>query len=133
DASRDERIHGYLSEMLVYAGSVFTMTPSAFERTGVGFRIAERVTAARYVQNSRVARLLPGSTDAAGCRWYYSRPFADMAFAPLIVRSRFDNLVQQGAFVQRYGAGQRILYEITKPTGDVDRNLEFYWRPRLIS
>ena len=133
DASRDERVHNYLSEMLIFAGSAFTMTPSGFERTGVGFRLAEKVVADRYVQNGRMARLLPGAAEASGCNWYYSRPLEDLALAPLIVRSRFEKLLHEGAFVEKFRAGARVLYRIEKPTAGLDRDIELYWRPRIVS
>lgn len=133
DASADERRHGYLSEMLVFGGSVFTLTPNGFERTGIAFRLSEQVVARRYVQNGRMARLLPGAAEDCGCTWYYARPFEDMAFAPPIVRSRFDKLVAEGYFVKRFEAGARVLYSIEKPTSDLDRDIEKYWRPRIVS
>ena len=133
DASADERRHHYIGEMFVFGGSVFTMTPSRFERTGIGFRIAEDVVARRYVQNGRLARLLPAAAEEAGCDWYYSRPVADMAFAPLIVRGRFNKLVADGSFVKKFEAGQRALYAIEKPTADLDRDIERRWDPRIIS
>ena len=133
DASRDERVHSYLSEMLIFGGSAFTMTPSRFERTGVGFRLAEKVVADRYVQNGRMARLLPGAAEESGCEWYYTRPFEDMAFAPLIVRSRFDKLVAESRIVEKFKAGARALYAIEKPTAGLDRGIELYWHPRIVS
>jgi len=133
DASADERHHNYLSEMLVFGGSVFTMTPSRFERTGVGFRLSEDVVARRYVQNSRLARLLPGAAEQAGCGWYYSRPFSDFAIAPVIVRSRFGKLVADGSFAPKFTAGVRALYAIEKPTADLDRDIEHYWSPNLVT
>ena len=133
DASADERRHGYLSELLVYGGSVFTLTPSAFERTGIGFRLAEKVVARRFVQNSRMARLLPGAAEEAGCNWFYARPVEDMARVPVIVRSRFDKLVAQGYFHQQGEAGARVLYSIDKPTADLDQGIELYWRPKIVS
>jgi hypothetical protein len=133
DASADERHHGYLGEMLIFGGSVFTMTPSAFERTGVGFRLSEEVVARRFVQNSRMARLLPGAAEQAGCGWYYSRPFSDLALAPVIVRSRFGKLLAEGSFVNKFAAGLRALYAIEKPTADLDRDIERYWSPNLVT
>ena len=93
DASADERRHGFLNEMLYFGGSAFTLTPSAYERTGIGYRISESVVARRFVQNSRMARLLPGAAEDCQCSWFYSRPVEDMTLAPILVRSRFDKLV----------------------------------------
>jgi len=133
DVSADEARIGYISEMLIYGGSVFTLTPSRYERTGSGYRLAEQVVAQRYMQNSRMSRLLPGAAEAAACQWLYTRPFEDMAFAPLIVRSRFDKLVGQGYLKERLRAGARVLYSIEKPTLDLDRDIGLYWRPRIVA
>jgi hypothetical protein len=133
DASADERRHGYLSELLIFGGSIFTLTPSRYERTGIGYRISEQVVARRLVQNGRMARLLPGAAEDCGCKWFYSRPFEDMAAAPIIVRSRFDKLVAQGYFVKRFEARARVLYSIAKPTSDLDEGIDQYWHPEIVS
>ena len=132
DASADERIEGYLSGLLMYGGSVFTLTPSAFERNGVGFRLSESVVAKRLAQNSRMARLLPGAAEESACTWYYARPVEDMALAPVIVRSRFDKLVAEGYFVKRFQVGARVLYSIDKPTTNLDDDLELHWQPKIV-
>lgn len=132
DASADERIHGFLSELLLFGGSVFTATPSRFERTGVGFRLSERVVAERYVQNGRMARLAPGGAEACGCRWYYAKPVTDMAFAPIVVRARFAKMLDDSILVARHAVGPRVLYEVARPTHTVDDGLDRYWRPRLV-
>lgn len=133
DASGDERNHGYLSELLVFGGSVFTLTPSRYERTGVGYRLSEQVVARRLVQNGRMARLQPGAAEACTCAWYYTRPVEDMALAPILVRSRFEKLVAEGYFEKRLESFPRALYSIQRPTADLDRGLERYWRPRIVS
>ena len=133
DASQDERIEGYLSGLLMYAGSVFTLTPSAFERNGVGFRLSEQVVAAKLAQSSRMGRLLPGAPEGAGCSWYYGRPVEDMALDPVIVRSRFDKLVGDGYFVKRHQVGARALFSIDKPTLDLDDDLELHWQPKIVA
>jgi len=133
DASADERRHGFLNEMLYFGGSAFTLTPSAYERTGIGYRISESVVARRFVQNSRMARLLPGAAEDCHCSWFYSRPVEDMTLAPILVRSRFDKLVAEGYFVKRFEAGRRVLYSIDKPTADLDRDIELYWHPHIVS
>jgi len=133
DASADERRHGYLSELLLYGGSVFTLTPSRFERTGIGFRIAEPFVARRFVQNGRVARLVPGAAEESGTKWFYTRPAEDMALVPVIVRSRFEKLVAEGYFKPRLESGGRVLYSIEKPTADLDQDIERYWRPKIVS
>ncbi len=133
DASADERHHDYLSEMLIFGGSAFTMTPSRYERTGVGFRLAEDPVARRFVQNGRMTRLLPGAPEEAACSWYYSRPRADLASVPVIVRSRFAKLVAEGTFVKKAGVGERALYAIKKPTANLDWGIERYWSPKVIA
>lgn len=133
DASADERVHGYLSEMLIFGGSVFTMTPSRFERTGIGFRLAEKVVADRYVLNGRLARLVPDGAEAAGCRWYYARPAEDLVFMPPVVRARFAKAVAERFFEPKLIAGKRALYEIVKSTRGLDEGIERYWRPRIVS
>jgi len=133
DASADERRVGFLSELLVYGGSTFTLTPSAYERTGSGYRLGEAVVAKRFVQSSRMGRLLPGAAEACGCKWYYSRPEKDMMFAPMIVRARFAKVVAETVFTTRRFGADRVLYSIDKPTVDLDRDIERYWRPRIVS
>ena len=133
DASADERKHGYLGEMFVFGGSVFTMTPSRFERTGVGYRLAESVVAERFAINSRLARLQPGSAEEAHVGWYYARPDEDLAYLPMIVRSRFAKLVAEGYFKLQLRGGARALYSIERPTADLDHGIERYWRPRIVS
>ena len=133
DASADERRRGFLGEMFVFAGSVFTTTPSRYEQTGIGYRLSEEVVARRFAENSRIWRLLPGAAEAVACGWYYSRPFEDMALAPLLVRSRFDKLIAEGYLVERHRAGKRVLFSFDKPTTDLDHGIERYWRPRIVA
>jgi len=133
DASADERRHGFLNEILFFGGSGFTATPSAYERTGIGFRIGENLVARRFVQSSRMARLLPGAAEDCHCTWFYSRPTEDMTLAPIIVRSRFKKLVGENYFVDRFQAGRRVLFSIDKPTADLDNNIELYWDPRVVA
>ncbi len=133
DASNDENRTGYLNELLIYGGSVFTLTPSRYERTGVGYRLAADLVARRYRQNSRMARLLPGAAEDAAVSWFYVRPVEDMAFAPLIVRSRFDKAVADGVFVKKYQAGPRSLYRIEAATTALDDGIERHFRPRVVA
>jgi hypothetical protein len=49
------------------------------------------------------------------------------------VRSRFAKLVAESVLVERYRSGQRALYEFAKPTADLDRDLERFVRPRIVS
>ena len=132
DASADERTHEYLSEMLLFGGSVFTLTPSRYERTGVGYRLSQGVVAARLVKNGWMAQLRPGAAEECDCRWYYARPSKDMAFAPAFVRARFDKLVAESTFVQRLAGADRVLYSIERPTSQLDRDIHRFWRPRVV-
>ncbi len=133
DASADERHHGYLSEMLLFGGSAFTLTPSAYERTGIGYRLSQDVVGRRFAQNSRMARLLPGAAEEAGCTWYYCRSLKDLGVAPVIVRSRFAKLIAEGAFALKFSGGERALYAIEKPTADLDRDIERHWAPQVVA
>lgn len=133
DASGDEGTHGYLSGLLIYGGSVFTLTPRRFERNGTGFRLSEEVVAKRLAQSSRMSRLAPGAPEESGTTWYYARPDQDLALAPVIVRSRFAKLVREGYFVKKHEVGARVLYSIEKPTKDLDSEIEKYWEPRVVS
>jgi hypothetical protein len=133
DASADERRSNYLNEMFYFGGSLFETTPSSYERTGVGFRIAQDVVARRYVQNGRIARLLPGAPEAAGCTWYYCRPLNDAVVQPVIVRSRFAKLLAEGGLVLKAAAGLRALYSFEKPTADLDAGIERYWSPKVVA
>lgn len=132
DFSAGERVRGYLSELLIHGGSVFTMTPSRFERTGA-FLISEQLIAEQYRQNSRVWRLLPGALEANACQWLYTQPDADFTYMPLIVSSRFSKLIGEGVIVKRFEAGSRQLYELTGETASLDLGIERYWRPRFIT
>jgi hypothetical protein len=133
DASADERRTGFLNELLLFGGSAFTLTPSAYERTGAGYRLSEAVVANRFVENSRMARLLPGAAEACGCRWYYARPDKDLAFAPMIVRARFAKLVAEGVLTRRQSGADRVLYSVDGTTASIDRDIERYWRPRIVA
>jgi hypothetical protein len=133
DASGDERRHHYLGELLLFGGSVFTASPSRYERTGSGFRLSGDLVAARMKQHGRMSRLLPGAAEACACTWYYARPATDLFFAPMVTRSRFERLVAEGYFVLQHLEPPRALYSIEKPTDDLDANLHLYWRPRVVS
>ena len=133
DFSAEERRGGYLSELLIFGGSVFTLTPSRYERTGVGYRLAEHIVAEKFVHNGRVARLAPGSPEEAGCGWFYVKPFEDLATAPLIVRSRFEKMKSDGYITERLEAGPRALYSVDRPTRDLDDGIEAFWAPRIVS
>jgi hypothetical protein len=132
DASGDERRHGFLSEMFVFGGSAFSVTPSRYERTGLGFRLGEAVVAARLRQSSRMLRLRPGAAEDCRCEWYYARPVHDLAWAPMIVRSRFDKLTAEGYFNKVRTGADRVLYSIEKPTADLDNGIAAYMRPRVV-
>lgn len=132
DASADERNHNYLGELLIFGGSVFTLTPSRYERTGIGYRLSEDVVSRRFVQNGRMRRLRPAATEECGCRWYYSRPEMDFVLSPTLVRSRFTKLTQEGYLAERTRIGARVLYEVVRPTADLDVGIQRYWQPQVV-
>ena len=131
DAAFDERRHAYLSELLLFGGSGFTLTPCRYEMTGA-FPLAHELVAQRLVQSSRMARLLPNAPEESGTSFYYALPF-DMVHAPLLVRTRFRKLVAEEYFVKVHEEGPRALYQIAGSTTDLDTNLEEYWEPKLIT
>jgi hypothetical protein len=122
----------YLNELQIFGGSVFTVTPLRFERTG-SFIIDRTLVADRARMNSRMARLRPGAEADAGVQWYYTRPDIDLARLPVIVRSRFEKLVSEGAFVEAARAPGRALYRIAGATAGVDEGIERFWRPRAVA
>jgi len=131
DASVDDEFR-FLSGPLMFGGSVFTLTPTGFERNGIGFRLSEAVVADRLVQNSRMTRLAPGAAESSGTRWYYSRPATDHVAAPPIVRSRFAKLRDTGVLAEVHRVGARSLFAIRGSTADVDAGVERYWSPRMV-
>jgi len=133
DASADERSRHFVSELLLFGGSAFSLTPSAYETTGIGYRLSDRVVADRFAQNSRMARLRPGAAEECSCAWYYARPDVDLVFAPLIVRSRFAKLVTERYIVPLEHGGGRVLYSIERSTADLDDQIHRYWQPRIVS
>ena len=110
----EEHRHGYLDELQVYGGSVFSLTPRRFERTG-SFLIDRTLVAERARLSSRMARLRPGAEAEASVTWYYTRPTIDFARLPVVVRSRFDKLVAEHTFVEAARAGTHVLYRIAVP------------------
>jgi hypothetical protein len=132
DASIDDEFR-FLSGPLMFGGSVFTLTPTGFERNGIGFRLSQEVVADRLVQNSRMTRLAPGAAESSGTRWYYSRPAVDHVVSPPIVRSRFAKLRETGVFAEVHRVGARSLFAIRGTTVDVDADVERYWAPRIVA
>ena len=122
------RDYNYLDALQVEGGSVFTVTPQSYERTG-GYMIAEPVVAERLREDGLMARLHPGAEAASGVSWYYVHPEQDLVRASILVRSRFERLVGEGSFVERARAGEAALYSIEKSSRGVDQGLERWWRP----
>jgi hypothetical protein len=133
DFSTREVSSGYLNELLVYGGSVFSLSATRYEVTGFGFLIAEDVAAERIMHESRMARLLPGAAEASSTDWLYLVTKRDLARRPPVVRSRFRKMVAEGILADRYSDGERELYRFVKATGDIDSGLEMYWTPKIIS
>lgn len=132
DLSRAERTSGYLNELLVFGGSVFTTTPVRYERTGA-FLIAEEEVARRTREDGRVARLHPGCAEEARCRWHYARWDEALARANVVVRSRLKAAVARGVLVERHRAGPRVLHEFVAPTTGLDGVLDQHWSPRVVT
>jgi hypothetical protein len=132
DTAWDEEYrHGFLDELQIHGGSVFTLTPRRFERTG-SFLIDRALVADRARMSSRMARLRPGAEADSGTTWFYARPEVDLPRLPVIVRSRFDKLVAEGTFVEAARAGLLVLYRIAGSTAKVDDGIERWWRPRAV-
>ena len=77
-------------------------------------------------------RLEPGAPAATGSTWYYCRPGMDFVSTPVIVRSRFKKLVEEGYFKEVHATRTRALYEILRSTSNVDDQIHRYWQPRVI-
>ena len=132
DASADERRTGFLSSLLIDCGTCFTLTPSRYERTGA-YGLSSHMVAERYRLNGDMARLRPGAPEASETRWLYARPLADMVHAPLIVRTRFAKLVEDGYVTRVAEAGPRALFAVEAPTRDLDEGIELRWQPKIIT
>ena len=133
DFSTREVSSGYLNELLIYGGSVFTLSPVRYEVTGFGFLLAEDRVANRILLEGRMARLLPGAAEASGTNWILTVAGNDLATRPTIVRSRFAKMVAEGMLVKRFSAGPRELFEFEANTHDLDQDIEKYWTPKVIS
>jgi hypothetical protein len=127
DTAWDEEYRrNFLDELQIHAGSVFTLAPRRFERTG-SFLVDPMVVAERARMNSRMVRLRPGAEEDSGTTWYYARPEIDFARLPILVRSRFDKLVGEKTFVEAARAGPYVLYRIAGSTAAEDDGIE-RWR-----
>ncbi|MFC1694922.1 FG-GAP repeat domain-containing protein [Pseudomonadota bacterium] len=133
DFSTEESRSRYLNELLIYGGSVFTLSPTRYEVTGFGFLIAENQVADRILHESKMARLLPGAAESSGTDWLYTISSQDLLPRPVVVRSRFSKMVTEGMLVKRFSAGSRELYEFKAETLTLDHGLENYWTPKVIS
>ena len=133
DFSTREATSAYLNELLIYGGSVFSLSPTRYEITGFGFLIAEDRVADRILLEGRMARLLPGAAEASGTDWIFTVAENDLATRPVIVRSRFAKMVAEGVLAKRFSAGPRELFEIEADTHALDKGIEIYWSPKVIS
>ena len=133
DFSSKERESPYINELLIYGGSVFSLSPSRYEVTGFGYLLAEERVNDRIRLESRIARLLPGAAELSDCSWLYSVPLEDLPRRPAIVRSRFAKMVGEGILSNKHEVAGRVLYAFEKPTTDLDRGIESYWTPKIVS
>jgi hypothetical protein len=121
----------YLDPLLTDGGSAFTVTPLNYELTGA-YMIAEPVVAERLRRDGLMARLHPGAEAASGAAWYSVHAARDLARAPVVVRSRFEQRVREGRFVEAARVDGRVLYRIEGGTADVDEGVERSWRPTAV-
>ncbi len=133
DFSSTERSKGALSELLIFSGSIFTLSPTRYEITGTGYLISEDLVRDRILLESRVGRLLPGSLEKSETNWLYSSPGRDMANRPVIVRSRFNKMVATGTVAKKYEKGQFGLYRVEQTSENLDQDIDRYWSPKVIS
>jgi len=133
DFSTTEVSSGYLNELLVFGGSVFSLSPTRYEVTGFGYLIAEDRVAHRILQEGGLARLLPGSAEDSGTDWLYAEARENLAVRPVIVRSRFAKLIAEGMLVKRYASGPRELFEFKSGTAELDKGIEHYWSPKVVT
>jgi len=131
--SSSERESGFLSELLVYGGSAFSLTALRYEVTGSGFLISEERVQERVVMEGRVGRLLPGSMEQSGTNWIYASSERELVIRPVIVKSRFAKMLATGLMSDKFRAGARSLYKIENDTGNLDDGIERYWAPKIIS
>ncbi|MCC6805851.1 MAG: VCBS repeat-containing protein [Deltaproteobacteria bacterium] len=125
-----ESRRGFLDELQIHSGSIFSVTPRRYERTG-SFLIDATLVAEQVRKSGRMARLRPGAEADSGALWYYESS-NDLERMPLIVRSRFAKLVAEKIFLPTIRAGDRNIYRIAGTTRDVDAGIERYWRPRVV-
>jgi hypothetical protein len=133
DFSTVERRSAYINELLVYGGSVFSLTPTRYEVTGLGYLLDEERVGQRILQEAGVARLLPGAAERSSCDWLYSVPGNDVTRRPPIVRSRFAKMVAEGMLSEKFATAGRALYAFEGTTLDLDRGIERYWAPRIVA
>ncbi|MGH8033736.1 MAG: hypothetical protein ACREO9_00820, partial [Lysobacterales bacterium] len=133
DFSTSEASSGFLSELQIFGGSVFSLTSTRYETTGFGFLIAEDRVANRIQLQSRMARLLPGAAEASGTDWLYTATRHDVALRPAIVRSRFAKMVAEGVLIKRFTAGPRELFEFAACSSGLDQGIEDFWSPKVIA
>jgi hypothetical protein len=133
DFSTTERSIGFISELLVYGGSVFSLTPTRYEITGSGFLISEERVRDRIILEGKVGRLLPGAMEQSETSWLYTAADLDLAIRPVIVRSRFAKMVATDLLSKEFETGPFSLYKIKNQTGDLDQNIELFWTPKIIT
>jgi hypothetical protein len=129
DTAWDEEYRrAFINELEVYGGSVFSVTPRRYERTG-SFLINAHDVAEQQRKHGRMARLRPNAEAEARVGWLYATQ-SDMERMPLIVRSRFAKLIGDGFVKQRAYAGVRSLYEFVTPTRALDDGIERHLQVR---
>ncbi|MBT8420263.1 MAG: VCBS repeat-containing protein, partial [Gammaproteobacteria bacterium] len=133
DFSMAERGERFLSELLIYGGSVFSMSPTKYEVAGAGFLISEEEVKERIRLESRIARLLPGAAEESETNWILMPSIHDSITRPTIVRSRLAKMIASGILSKKFQSGSRMLYEFEGMTHDLDQKIERYWAPKVIS
>jgi hypothetical protein len=131
DAQYSAPGRGFLSELLIFGGSVFVATPRRYENTGALAISRERVSR-QHLLSKRVARLRPGAMEDAGVGWIYINAANDVPRAPLIVRSRFGALRASGTLELGAQSFESELYARLGDTSGVDDDLSQHWRPQAV-
>lgn len=126
----EEHRRAFVDELQIHAGSVFSITPRRYERTG-SFLIDQTLVGERVRLHGRVARLRPSFELESNVSWIYGRD-GDFRRMPAIVRARFAKAVGEGVFKLVHREGPRILYHVDKPTAALDDGIERWFKPRAV-